>query len=129
MKLEGLNRLSKEIHEWAKQKGHWDKERQLGTLLMLVVSELGKAVEADRKDNYAKVHDTMKKEEHLNWWHDKDQKGETRFSRLIKDTFEDEMADVFYRLFDLCGRLGIDLEWHMKQKMIYNKYQKRQKKY
>lgn len=41
-----LNELSKEIHNYAKKKGFWDIEREMGTLLMLVVSELSEAREA-----------------------------------------------------------------------------------
>ena len=35
-------------HKNAQNKGFWDERREKGTLLMLVVSELGEAVEADR---------------------------------------------------------------------------------
>ena len=38
-----------------------------------------------------------------------------------KDTFEDELADVAIRLFDLCGARDIDLEWQISQKLAYNK--------
>lgn len=43
------------IHDNAVRKGFWDKRREVGTLLMLVVSELAEALEADRKgdrDNF-----------------------------------------------------------------------------
>lgn len=42
------------------------------------------------------------------------------FETDIKDTFEDEIADCFIRLFDLCGRYKIDIESHIKAKMKYN---------
>jgi NTP pyrophosphatase (non-canonical NTP hydrolase) len=49
----------------------------------------------------------------------------------IKDTFEDEIADVFIRLFDLCGYMDIDIEKHIQAKMQYNKTRpyKHDKKY
>lgn len=45
----GLNFASQEIHKEARNKGFWDSERETGTLLMLCVSELSEALEADRK--------------------------------------------------------------------------------
>lgn len=36
-------------HANAEAHGFWDEERELGTLLMLIVSELGEALEAHRK--------------------------------------------------------------------------------
>lgn len=38
-----------------------------------------------------------------------------------KDTFEDEIADVFIRLADLCGELNIDIEAQIEFKMGINK--------
>ena len=42
------------------------------------------------------------------------------FEALVKDSVEDEIADAFIRLFDLCGFYGIDIEAHIKAKMAYN---------
>ena len=61
---------------------------------MLIVSELGEAVEAHRSG---------------------------RFGLERKDTFEDELADTVIRIFDLCGGLGIDLEKQMIWKTTFNK--------
>jgi len=38
-----------------------------------------------------------------------------------KDTFEDEIADAFIRLFDMCGWMKIDIEKQIEWKMNYNK--------
>lgn len=108
-----LNELSKEIHEYAKQKGFWDSKREMGTLLMLIVSELSEAMEADRKVKYAEVTQFQKNIDLGGNW-------ERNFEALIKDRFEDEIADAFIRLFDLCGAMNIDIEYHIKQKLVYN---------
>jgi NTP pyrophosphatase (non-canonical NTP hydrolase) len=42
------------------------------------------------------------------------------FSKLVKDTFEDEIADAVIRLFDMSAGLGIDLESHIMAKLRYN---------
>jgi NTP pyrophosphatase (non-canonical NTP hydrolase) len=48
----------------------------------------------------------------LDWKH--------KFEENVKSSFEDEVADVAIRLFDLCGGLKIDLEKHIELKMKYN---------
>jgi len=88
-----ISELIQDCHETAKAKGFWDKERNVGEMLMLIVSELGEAIEAHRTGNAG---------------------------LLKKDTFEDELADTAIRLFDLCGGLGIDLEKQLEWKMSFN---------
>lgn len=113
--MKTLNQLRDEIHEYAISKGFWDNQRETGTLLMLCVSELSEALEADRKDRFAKV----------KLYEAVDQIGRPShdafsFESTIKDTFEDEIADTIIRLLDLCGARGIDIEKHIELKMKYN---------
>ena len=82
------------IHQDIKRQGFWDKERNVGESLMLIVSELGEAIEAHRKEH---------------------------FGYEQKDTFEDEIADTLIRLFDLCGGYNIDIERQLKWKIEHNK--------
>lgn len=42
-----------DIHEYAKSKGWWEKERKVPELLMLIVSELAEALEGYRNHNDA----------------------------------------------------------------------------
>ena len=111
--MTNLNEISKQFHERAKQKGFWDDKREIGTLLMLVVSELAEALEADRKNMHSDF-DTF----------DKMNRNEVQFNQAfyanIKDSFEDEIADTFIRLFDLVGFLGIDIDRQIELKMKYN---------
>ncbi len=47
-----LRELTKLCYETAKEKGFWDKERNIGEALMLIVTELAEAMEAHRvQDN------------------------------------------------------------------------------
>ena len=111
--MKTLNQLRDEIHENAKNKGFWDKERETGTLLMLCVSELAEAMEADRNVLYADLELIEKDKENFidfKW----------SFENSIKDTFEDELADTIIRILDLCGAKGIDIEKHIELKMKYN---------
>lgn len=111
--MKTLNKLRDEIHGYAINKGFWDKERETGTLLMLCVSELAEAMEADRNGLYADLELIEKDKENFidfKW----------SFENSIKDTFEDELADTIIRILDLCGAKGIDIEKHIELKMKYN---------
>ena len=122
----GLNDAAKQIHEDAKRKGFWDSERETGTLLMLCVSELSKALEADRKGRYAdlKAYNECEKADDI-FESDKEVYELSSFQSLIKDTFEDELADTVIRILDLCGARGIDLEKHINLKLKYNRSRER----
>jgi len=125
--MKTLNKLRDEVHENAKNKGFWDKERETGTRLMLCVSELAEAMEADRKDRHAQIEsfdnylkfakvsitDFDMNNENCEWVANK-------FESTIKDTFEDKLADTIIRILDLCGAKGIDIEKHIELKMKYN---------
>lgn len=88
-------------------------DKNIGELLMLIVSELGEALEAHRKNNFTDI--KLFEYCQLN-------NGEfsINFVDYIKDTFEDELADAVIRICDMCGYLGIDLEKHIELKMKYN---------
>ena len=55
--LSGFNQAADLIHGNNKAKGFWDKERNVGELLMLVTSELGEAMEAHQKGKFTKKED------------------------------------------------------------------------
>lgn len=107
-----IKELQHEIHEVAKEKGFWEKERNMGELLMLTVTELSEAMEAHRAGKFANTSIVLKHEE---------LKDEVYFKNRIKDTFEDEIADAVIRLLDLCTGFGINIEWHIIMKNNYNK--------
>ena len=78
--------------------GFHEKMLTVEHMMMLVLSEIGEAVEADRRNLHANLHGF------------EICKGLTyndRFKNYVKDSVEDEMADVAIRLFDLCGTLNI----------------------
>jgi len=104
--------MAKAIYEGNKEKGFWDQPRNVGEMLMLVVTELGEALEALRKDRMS--HPTV----HVPEGHVIDK---AMFEEFYKDTFEDEVADALIRILDMCGGLGIDIEWHVSNKVAYNK--------
>lgn len=109
-----INDTSKVIHTINVEKGFWENPRNKGELLMLVVSELAEALEADRKNRYTST--DVKKITALA----KDENFIHEFTTHVKDTFEDEIADAVIRLLDMSAGLGIDLEKHIEAKLRYN---------
>lgn len=92
------------------------EHQPIATKLMLIVSELSEAMEADRHNRHADI-------ETFNKVFTNDAPvifKKACFESLIKDTFEDEIADAFLRLMDLCGEYGIDIERHICMKAQYN---------
>jgi NTP pyrophosphatase (non-canonical NTP hydrolase) len=115
-----IKEVSQRIYENNVAKGFWDEKRNIGEMLMLVVSELSEGLEADRKKRFADValfKDWMKASEGMEY---DQQYFKTCFEKTIKDTFEDEIADAVIRLFDIAYGLGIDLPLHIDLKMKYN---------
>ena len=101
--FETLDRLSEEIHQRNVDAGWWSdlntgkrKERNKGELLMLVVSELAEAMEADRK---GLMDDKLP---HI-------------------DGFTVELADTLIRIFDIAGAYNLKLGLAVKEKLEYNK--------
>lgn len=96
-----------------RDKGFWDKDLNLGEKLMLITCELSEAMEAHRRGQPANT------EDYLNDCVDGKFNRES-FEENIKDSFEDEIADSIIRLLDLCGGLGIDIDFHVNEKLEYN---------
>ena len=137
--MKSLNQLRDEIHANAKEKGFCDSKKEVGTMLMLIVSELAEALEADRVGSFC---DFSKYEKYRKDEFEFKHKQETdvrfmprspclissseeiekeAFEKYIKNTFEDELADVIIRTLSVCGYLGIDIEINVLAKMKYNK--------
>lgn len=38
----------------------------------------------------------------------------------MKDTFETEIAGLMVRLFDICGRENIDIDYYLKREIEFN---------
>jgi len=107
-------KLSKEIHKNAVSKGFWKTDSNQDEKFMLILTELGEAVEAHRKDKFAKVQE---------FHNSLDAMDEEDFTMLfhahIKDTVEDEFADVVIRCLDYLERYkkglydiySVNFEW------------------
>lgn len=122
--MKGINELAQEVHENAKSKGFHEEENNIGEMLCLIHSEVSEALEADREDKYCELdnenwlidgktlRDDLSKEDEVDFIN--------VFKVSIKDTFEDELADIVIRVMDLAETKGIDLQAHIEYKMRYN---------
>lgn len=111
-----INQLSKKIHAANKQKGFYDNERSIPEALCLIHSEVSEALECDRKGRYAPAPDFVKS-------YVQEIDGDffkSSFEEFVKDTFEDELADIMIRVMDLAAYKGVDLERHIEMKLRYN---------
>jgi NTP pyrophosphatase (non-canonical NTP hydrolase) len=122
-----INELAKEVHENAKSKGFFEDKKNIGEMLCLIHSEVSEALEADRKGQYSNresiaLQNMIKEDNDL---------FKKIFKATVKDTFQDELADIMIRVMDLAAYKGIDLESHIKVKMRYNSLReyKHSKKY
>jgi NTP pyrophosphatase (non-canonical NTP hydrolase) len=119
-----INELCKAAHENAKEKGFYEPEPSTLERLALIHSEVSEAIEAIRNDNFVEVYSPLEETMDIlvNDGEDSHQEFYKKtFDDFCKSTFEDELADICIRVFDLAGACEIDLEFHIKAKMIYNK--------
>lgn len=140
-----LNELSKSIFEANKLKGFWDdrlnvpikmkesglfsdeeiksvEDATIGQILMLITSEVAETMEANR--GRTNILNRGEFEKQLNYTEidlGTDTCFKINFENNIKNSFEDELADVIIRVLDLCGAKDIDIDWHIEQKLRYNK--------
>jgi len=109
------NELRDEIHAIAVEHGWHETKQPSSHWLCLVISELMEAVEADRKGIKSQIVRFNKDMDYL--IHECKLYGERynkafmdEFSRYIKDTVEDELADAVIRLLDFAGETGTDID-------------------
>ena len=117
-----LNELAKEVLAINEANGWGDKPHEVGTHLMLIVSELAEAMEADRKGRWCNIPENKENTifDPRTFHPDNIHFAET-FKENIKDRVEDEIADTIIRCLDFCARHKIDIDFHVKAKMEYNK--------
>ena len=102
-----LNELKDKAYQCAKDHGFYEKELLASEHVMFIVSEIGEALNAYQEQRFAnrvmfeKNFDTpqVNPEEHWKYC----------FEIFIKDSVEDELADIFIRLLSFIGWLGVDI--------------------
>lgn len=102
-------------HQNSISKGFWDREPwNFGEKLALIHSELSEMFEAWRKGQSISDKDIVIEDPSF------EELPGQRSSRRRITAIEEEVADVFIRLMDLCGKLNIDVGRVVVAKMKYN---------
>lgn len=99
--MERLNELAKQAHDSAVKRGFWSENLSTDHYLMLVITEIAEMVEADIENKRANIFGFELAESCGEVFNN-------AFEKFVKNTVEDEMADVAIRLLDLAGRKGAD---------------------
>lgn len=118
-----IEKISEEINKNNHSKGFWDEGIDIPKKLMLIVSEVSEAMEADRKGRRTPkevYRDRDPNSYNVFSEYTTEFRNTSLFQDSIKDTFEDELADVAIRLFDLAYEMEIPLAEHIKWKHTYN---------
>lgn len=109
-----LNKLRDESFEIAKAHGWHDEELPDETYLMLIITEIAEAVQADRKDKHA---DVAKFKEYQTYYGTFLPSEEIRtirfredFEAYIKNSVEDELSDIIIRCLDFAALRGVSLD-------------------
>ena len=107
-----FDELAQEAFATAKAHGWHDEEQPDETYLMLIITEIAEAVQADRKDKHA---DVAKFKEYQTYYGTFLPSEEIRtirfredFEAYIKNSVEDELSDVVIRCLDLAGLRGLN---------------------
>ena len=103
MNTEMLNALKEKAHKTAVEHGFYEEVKPDAFYLGLVMSEAGEAINADRKGMHA---DTKRFEEVMA---KRIISPRVAFEEKIKDSVEDEIADIIIRLLDFSGLRGYEL--------------------
>lgn len=99
---EKVQELIKRAYSIAATHGFHEVDRSNAHFMMLVVSEIGEMVEADRKSRRVKLHgDDLDNTLRFNDF-------APTFELFVKDTLEDELADVVIRICDFLGTRHVE---------------------
>ena len=107
-----LNNLRDEAYSIAKANGWHEEEHSDSHWLILIITEIAEAVQADRKDKHADVDQFKEYQTYYGSFLPSKETLEIRFredfEEYIKNSVEDELGDVIIRCLDLCGVKGLD---------------------
>lgn len=131
--MKTMNELAGEIHEWARDKGWWSRPTDnIAAKLLLVHTELSEATEELRKAGQCPHgspdvdYDDLRRvyyhsgEDLTEYRRDHDNCGNCK-----PEGFGVELADTIIRLLDIAGRLELDMDVLVEQKMAYNRKRSR----
>lgn len=108
-----LEELIPRCHQAARANGWWKNLQPIGTRLMLIVSELSEAMEADRKGHFASLPGYERAITPPYAFDDEQFRinvFRAAFIENVKDSVEDELADALIRICDLAGGASLSAQ-------------------
>lgn len=103
---EKLTELRDRAYRVACDKGFHDEQKPDAVYKMLIITEIAEAVQADRKGQHAhkdKFLASLKPD-------DDNEMFSMLYEQYIKNSVEDELADIIIRMLDYCGMKGIEFD-------------------
>lgn len=106
-----IHTLIQTSHALGKDKGFWDTEKDLREEMLYIFSNVGDIAKAFKKNRRANWNSYERSVISLNCVDVSERKFEKKeiYKQHIKDTFEDEIANVILRITDLLGGKKIDI--------------------
>lgn len=122
MSVINWNELKDKAHSNAVKHGFWEGRPSDKHFLCLVISELMEAVNAHRRNKFARVPASRKETifDDRTFYHENKYFREN-FEEYVKDTVEDELADAAIRLLDLAGANNLNLNRFCLQYVVTKK--------
>lgn len=117
--MKNLNELAHKIHESNKLRGFDVAQDNIGQSLMLIVGEISEAMDAHQCGRFA---DMKEYDSEIAYIAENFPRANIEggfrlapFEKYIKNTFEDELADIVMRMLDYCAAFGVDVEHEYKR--------------
>ena len=104
-----LNYLKNKAYQIAKDHGWHDENHSCEHWTMLILTEVSEAVQADREGKYADLEQFKANFKDMASAFDNDKAFVMSFEMWIKNTLEDELADICIRTLDMAGVYGMNL--------------------
>ncbi len=109
-----INELAEKSYKIAKANGFYKRGVNTTEVLCHIQNEVSEAIIAHSTGDY--IYTSIKA---VNGWRD-DKDFIDSFENNVKDSFQDELADIIILVMSLSKHESIDLESHVKAKMRYN---------
>ena len=112
--MKNLNELAHKIHESNKLRGFDVAQDNIGQSLMLIVGEISEAMDAHQCGRFADMKEYDSEIAYLaENFPTANIEGGFRlspFEKYIKNTFEEELADIVMRTLDFCAAFDVDID-------------------
>ena len=107
-----IHMLIEASHTLGKDRGFWEKEKDLREEILYILSNVGdiaKAVKKGRKANWTEYDAVIKSYSDIYDEYEMVEIKKQNFKKYIKDSFEDEIANVILRITDIMGGKKINI--------------------